>query len=307
MKPESIQPELSHSPRIYGKDQHAVVLVHYGPPETTQRCVRSLACQELFPHTVIVVDHGPQPDLQAALEGLHPDLTIIPAHHNPGFGAGCNRGAEWAFQGAAEGVWFLNNDAVLEGPLLEFFVSLASDHPEVAFWAHTQQDHDRRLGADQQPTWYQTTSASATTRVAPEGCRFIGPQESLSGASLFITRQQWEEIGPWPEDFFLYYEDAAWCHRAHTLGRPMAILERTILHDPGTTTGRRSPLTVFYGVRNRLRLHQDLHPTARYARAMMGLNLLQKRLFQGRWRLLKPTWDGIWAAVQNRHGRDPRY
>jgi hypothetical protein len=39
----------------------------------------------------------------------------------------------------------------------------------------------------------------------------------------------------------------------------------------------------------------------------MGLDLLQKRCFQGRWRLLKPTLDGIAAAALDHRGRDPRY
>jgi hypothetical protein len=39
----------------------------------------------------------------------------------------------------------------------------------------------------------------------------------------------------------------------------------------------------------------------------MGLDLLQKRLFQGKWHLLKPTLDGVIAAARSRRGRDPRY
>ena len=305
MNPVSTEPELSHSARALGKAQHAIVLVHYGPADATQRCLRSLHHWESFPHAVIVVDHGPGLDLGDALAGLHPNLIILPAHHNPGFGMGCNLGAEHAFQGGVEGVWFLNNDAIPERPLLGEFVSLSQRYPEVALWAHTQRDQGRSIGADRQPAWYETTRPCH--QEAPDGCRFISPRESLSGASLFITRKQWEEIGPWPEDFFLYYEDAAWCHRVHSQGRPMALLDQSIHHDRGTTTGQRSALTVFYGVRNRLRLHRDLHPSAWFVRLLMGLNLFQKRLFQGRWGLLTPTWAGIRAAARNQRGRDPRY
>ena len=64
---------------------------------------------------------------------------------------------------------------------------------------------------------------------------------------------------------------------------------------------------MFYGVRNRLLLHRDLHPGAGLARLGMALDLLQKRFFQGRWGLLLPTWRGLWAARANGRGRDPRY
>lgn len=299
-----IQPS-SHTSPIPGKATHAVVLVHYGEPEATRRCVLSLAQREPFSHEVIVVDHGPGEGLAEALEGTHPALTILRAHDNPGFGAGCNRGASDAFRRGAEGVWFLNNDAVIEGPRLQELVDLAGSHPDVAFWAHIQLDRGQVIGADQQPAWYVT--AVPEPPVAAPGCRYLSPRESLSGASLFMSRPQWELVGPWPEDYFLYYEDAAYCHRVHRLGRFLALLDRSILHDRGTTTGRRSPLTVFYGIRNRLLLHRDLHPEGHLARFWMSLDLLQKRFFQFRWGLLKPTWNGIWAAARSSRGRDPRY
>jgi len=300
-----MSPALSHIPQAPGASAPAVVLVHYGDPGTTRRCLESLALHETFPHQVIVVDHGPGEGLAAALVGAHPSLRILTHHENPGFGAGCNLGAMVAFQDGAEGVWFLNNDAVVEAPLLEELVELARHHPEVAFWAHTQIEAGHRIGADVQASWYALPQPPLPGPLA--GCRFLHSRESLSGASLFLARHQWERLGPWPEDFFLYYEDAAYCHRAHCLGLPLALLDRAIRHERGTTTGRRSPLTVFYGVRNRLFLHQQLHPEARLARFLMGLDGLQKRFFQGRWRLLKPTLDGWLAAAKGLRGRDPRY
>jgi GT2 family glycosyltransferase len=267
--------------------------------------LQALACHESFPHRAIVVDHGPGDGLTAALAGIHPNLLLAPSHENPGFGAGCNLGAEKAFAEGAEGVWFLNNDAVVESPMLEELFTLSRAHPEVAFWAHTQFEHGHHVGADRHPAWYEVSQPCLPS--PPEGCRYLTPRESLSGASLFVSRRQWERIGPWPSHFFLYYEDAAYCHRAHRMGLPLALLDRAVLHERGTTTGRRSPLTVFYGVRNQLLLHQELHPHRHAARLFMGLDLIQKRFFQLRWALLRPTLRGILAAAAGRHGRDPRY
>lgn len=300
-----MSPPSSHSSPGVGKGPHAVVLVHYGDPAATRRCVMALVEHEPHPHIVVLVDHGPGDGLVEALANLHPALTVLASHDNPGFGAGCNRGAAWAFDQGAEAIWFLNNDAVIKGPMLGELVDLATRYPMVALWAHTQRDHGRSIGADHHPAWY--ASILPAYPAPPAGCRFLGPRESLSGASLFVTREAWTALGPWPRDFFLYYEDAAWCHRAHRLGRPLALLERALDHDRGTTTGRRSPLTVFYGVRNRLLLHRDLHPGAGWVRLLIGADLLQKRIFQFRWGLLRPTWDGLWAAFRNHRGRDPRY
>ena len=65
----------------------AVILVHYGPPDLTLRCLASLASTEPEPHTVVVVDHGPGEGLAQALAGAHPALTILANPANPGFTA----------------------------------------------------------------------------------------------------------------------------------------------------------------------------------------------------------------------------
>jgi GT2 family glycosyltransferase len=298
------QPPFSHETRAASEGSYCVVLVHYGAPDATRRCLESLATRESAPHDVIVVDHGPGPGLREALEGVHPRCRILTDPANPGFGAGCNRGAREAFADGAEAVWFLNNDAILADPLLERLGAWARAFPGVALWGTQQAEGGRLLGTDHQPRWYAEGLAVAPLLALPEGCLQLSAAESLSGASLFVSRMGWERLGPWPEDFFLYFEDAAWCRRAHALGLPLVLVQLAVRHERGTTTGHRSPLTTFYGTRNALRLHREIHPEARWARVGMALHLLQKRFFQGRWGLLKPTWD----AVRTRgRGRDPRY
>ena len=41
----------------------AFVLVHFGPPDLTRRCLESFTALEPEPHRAIVVDHGPGPGL----------------------------------------------------------------------------------------------------------------------------------------------------------------------------------------------------------------------------------------------------
>ena len=283
----------------------AIVLVHYGGPDLTRRCLACLAAVETEPHQVVVVDHGPGPGLEAALAGAHPRCTVLANHANPGFGPGCSMGAAHAFAEGAEAVWFLNNDATLEGPTLGRLLALARAHPEVALWGTQQRDGARILGTDRQPPWF--AKGPAPRPALPPGCRQLDARETLSGASILVTRTQWERLGPWPADLFLYYEDAAWCLRAHLQGLPMALVELPVTHPRSSTIGRRSPLATFYGVRNQLRLHREIHPGAGAARFAMGLHLLQKRLFQGRWGLLVHTFRAILASARGQVGRDPRY
>jgi GT2 family glycosyltransferase len=285
----------------------AVVLVHFGDPEITSGCLRNLRDVESLPHRVVVVDHGPPPGLGGILEGLHPRLTVLTNLGNPGFGAGCNLGASRAFEEGAGGVWFLNNDARLESPMLAAFWEQSRRHPEVALWGTHQLENARRLGADQQPPWFAEGIEPAQVSDL-QGGRTLAADESLSGASLFVTRESWGRLGPWPEEQFLYYEDAAWCRRAHLAGLPLVLLDSAVIHTRGSTTGRRSRFTTFYGTRNRLMLLKDSRPKGRRGLLLWEATyLLQRRLFRGQWSLLGPTWNGFLAAWKGQSGRNPRY
>jgi GT2 family glycosyltransferase len=253
-----------------------------------------------------VVDHGPELGLAVALAGAHPHLTILTNHANAGFGAGCNRGAASALAEGASAVWFLNNDALLKGPVLGRLMELSQAHPSVALWATHQLNGDRREGTYVHQAWYRNGLALCDYP-SPAGCKVLGPAESLGGASLFITRENWARMGPWPERFFLYWEDVAWSRRAHELGLPLVLTDLEVLHLSSRTIGRRSHLQVFYNARNRLLLRHQIHPTARIARFFFGLYLVQKRIFQGRWDLLPPAWNGVVAGWRNQQGRDARY
>ncbi len=283
-----------------------VVLIHYGSPELTRRCLESLREIEAEPHAVVVVDHGPGPGLGRSLEGAHPHLTILEDFTNPGFGCGCNRGAEFAFAQGAPAVWFLNNDAVLEGPTLAPLLNLAKAHPEVGLWGTHQVNGRRRQGADRMDGWF-CRGLGSHRMALPPGCRQLEPRETLSGASMLVSREAWGRIGPWPRGYFLYWEDAAWCRRIHALGLPIVLADLQILHRSARTVGKRSPLQAFYSARNRLLLHRELHPRGSLERLCIALYVFQMRIFQGKPSLLRAAWHGVWAAHRGQNGRDPRY
>ena len=297
---------MSTEPEQVASARPAIILVHYGTPELTRRCLENLVAVETAPHRVVVVDHGPLPGLAEALEGAHPDFAVVTNHRNPGFGAGCNLGAHFAFAGGAAAAWFLNNDAILKGPTLGRLMELSAAHPEVGIWATHQLNGDRREGTYVHQGWYRR-GLKRCTYPAPPGCKVLDPSESLGGASMFITRQAWERVGPWPEQFFLYWEDVAWSRQAHALGLPLVLTDLEVIHLSSQTIGRRSHLQVFYNARNRLLLRHLFHPTQRLARCFFGLYLVQKRIFQGRWDLLPPAWHGVLAGWRNEQGRDARY
>jgi len=296
-----------------------VVLVNYGDKGLTSGGLESLAKVESCPHVAIVVDHGPDLAPVEYWEQFHPNVHSLQDASNPGFAAGCNRGAEYALAHGAGSLWFLNNDATLIEPTLGRLLKLTQDSPSVSLWGTYQQDGDRLIGCSTHKGWYARASKGAPhrwiscdsipTTEKTVGCYYecLEPNQSLSGASIFLLKDTWEKLGPWPEKYFLYWEDAAWCLQAHQYGMYMAMADLKIEHAGSATTVRRSPLSTFYGARNQLLLHTEAVPNDRFERLLLKCHMLQKCIFRGRWTLLAPTWRGIVAASKQKGGRDPRY
>ncbi|MDR2561067.1 MAG: glycosyltransferase family 2 protein [Holophagales bacterium] len=291
-----------------------VILVNYRDKGLTSRCLESLAKVESCPHAAIVVDHGPDLAPLEYWRQFHPNVHSLQDASNPGFASGCNRGAEYALAHGAGSLWFLNNDATLIEPTLARLLKLAQDYPLVSLWGTYQQDGDRLIGCSTHKGWFVRASRGRSRNIQAIEKMGVGGElellesnQSLSGASIFLSKDAWEKLGPWPEKYFLYWEDAAWCLRTHRLGMLMAMVNLRIVHAGSATTVRRSPLPTFYGARNQLLLHMEAMPDARFERLLLKCHMLQKCIFRGRWGLVAPTWRGIVAASRRQGGRDPRY
>jgi GT2 family glycosyltransferase len=263
---------------------------------------------------VVIVDHGPDFTPMDYWKQFHPNTISAQNYSNPGFAAGCNHGAKIALAKGGENLWFLNNDTTLDEPILGKLVELACSFPSVALWGTYQFDGKKKIGCGTQAKWFAKNSAKKTmtdfhidSSVAPVEIKLLNPRQNLCGMSIFLTSSAWEKIGPWPEKFFLYREDDAWCLKAHLLGLPIAIVDLTVSHVGCASTTMHSPLHTFYRVRNRLLLHSEVAPKAHMQRLFLKFYILQQFFFRMKFKCLKPTWDAIIAASKLEYGRDPRY
>lgn len=83
----------------------------------------------------------------------------------------------------------------------------------------------------------------------------------VSGTAMLIRREVFENIGPFAEDYFLYYEDVDFCQRARKAGWGVVVIpEAVITHIGSTTTGHGSPLMHYYLARNRLLFMEKFAP-----------------------------------------------
>ena len=110
------------------------IIVTWNQTELTMRCLDSLVAAGVAPETIWVVDNGSQPSAIPALGERFPAINLVRSERNLGFAGGCNLGAASAAQGAAaaEQLFFLNNDALVEPDTLERLLAALAADPGLA-------------------------------------------------------------------------------------------------------------------------------------------------------------------------------
>lgn len=231
-----------------------VVVVHFGDPAPTRRCLDSVfADPSPVGRRVVVVDNsGTFPATPGGVE------VVLRLPHNPGFGAGANAGAAALGESGCAALVVLNHDIeLLPGYLAAVSRELAE--PRVGAAAGPLY-----LGNAGGPLWYAgghvnfilgTVGQSHSRRLAQRP-REVG---FIPGAAMAVAPRAWREVGGFDPAFFLYNEDLDLCLRLRRRGYSLRFAPHAAaVHHVGAATGSRSrsPLYLEHLSRTRLRPFQ---------------------------------------------------
>jgi GT2 family glycosyltransferase len=256
-----------------------VITVSYRGAADTADCVRSLLASSV-PVEIVVVDTTPNdPDLPEMMLDFAPNVTLLRASGNVGFGRGNNLGIKWVLEHSiCEFIFLLNNDAVIYPESIARLEAEMSTNPEVGIMTPriAYMDAPEKLWYGGGEVDWKRASAftpgynqSADAKLAMTE-RDVG---FASGCALFFRAPILRQLGGFDPRFFMYEEDVEMCLRAAENGiRIRYIPQSLILHrcqgsDPGAAKGpqnlwsvknARLPFFTFHIFRNRL-LNVYLH------------------------------------------------
>jgi GT2 family glycosyltransferase len=237
----------------------SVIIVNYASWPLTVRCVESLYATDYGDFEVVVVDN----DRLKPPELLYP-VHLIRNEENLGFARACNQGIA---SSTGDLTILINPDAVVEESFFERVQEFFEDNPSVGIVGPRIVYSDGRL----QLTARRELSAvsgllgrtSLLTRLFPKSSlvksQFPAVTELarptavdwVAGACMVVRRQALEEIGPFDEQFFMYFEDADLCRRAREASWSVYYVpEVEVVHHAGASS------------RNRPRAIWDLHKSA---------------------------------------------
>jgi GT2 family glycosyltransferase len=210
--------------------------------------------------------------------GTHSDSVLRAVHVmrvqcNLGYAGAINRCIAWGGDALApDCYWLLNNDISLDPAALRHLVAGVRSSSDVGLCGSVlfEWDEPQRVqaigGVFHPLIAVGSHLKQLPATAAPDRNLFFGVDYPI-GASLLVTREFLQSVGPMDEGYFLYYEEVDWAVRGRSCGfRPAVALRSQIRHKEGASTGSRggvrnkSMLSEYYGVVNRLRFTGKFSP-----------------------------------------------
>ena len=238
-----------------GSRKISLITIDFNGLELTCALLDSLRRNVSTPLEVIVVDNASKVNEAEVIREKYPEVKAIRSEENLGFAGGNNLGARYA---TGEWLFFLNNDTeILEDNLDALLKAFEVDEnigivcPKIRFWAGS-----RKI---QFAGYTEMKGIALRNHMVGYGCEddgsFDSPGETFfaHGAAMMVSRKAWEDVGPMPECYFLYYEELDWALMFRRKGWKIYYEpSQTIFHKESATTGRQSPLRSYYMTRSRL-------------------------------------------------------
>lgn len=208
----------------------SIIIVNYRAWQYIQKALESL--KHNFPQDweIIIVDNESDETELGKYQSRYPWVTMIANPRNSGFGFGCTLGVEKAI---GEQLLFMNPDVVATQAEIRALISEKAAHPDVGLISPKQVGTDGRpqkVFDDFPRVLNQSKTLRFLTRALLPG-RKPDPRgeytelvycDWVTGSFLLIDRADYDRIGGWSSDYWMYVEDADLCKRAQDAGLKVA-------------------------------------------------------------------------------------
>jgi GT2 family glycosyltransferase len=222
----------------------SIIIVNYRGWKALEECLESInvIISRTFSFEVIIVDNFSNDGQFPVFKQKYSKFIFIENSGNNGFSNGCNFGA-----GIAKGnhFLFLNPDTKLTLEALEILLQTAVSHPEIGILSCLQINENNvfykqnnlfpalgRFFGISRSLFRKLNKAKLEKRFNNNNDLFY--PDWVTGAVIFISRDWFNKIKGWNEDYWLYFEDVDLCKKISDNGGKVAVTRKaTIFHQHG--------------------------------------------------------------------------
>jgi GT2 family glycosyltransferase len=272
------------------------ITVNYRTPELVARLLDSLKhTPPTASYEIIVIDNASNDGIEKLIEVKYPDVKFLGLPKNIGFGAGNNRGAKIAH---GRILALINSDCEVTEESFDKPSEYLKQHPEIGILGlkvytpeGTIEQSARGFPNPSTGIFGRSTAlgklaqrgklgkldvAKRNLQVDPDATEPY-PVDWVAGTMMLISRECWDKIGGFDEDYFMYWEDADICQRALQAGfKTVYYPAANVIHRPGSSTsGDPVPSIKWFHQSAYLYVRKNISPGWSFVRmfAWLALNL----------------------------------
>ncbi|MCM5527276.1 glycosyltransferase family 2 protein [Parasegetibacter sp. NRK P23] len=241
---------------LKGNPLISVVALNWNTPDITCDFLRSVQQHSQGVQVeMILVDNASAVDATLRFQEVYPGINVIRNKENLGFAGGNNVGIR-----AAKGdyIFIVNNDTEFTPGLLKTLLEpFSSDHsvgvvcPKIRFF--DRPDTIQYAGFHPINTFTGRTEAVGNRQVDDGQFDRPGYTHGAHGCAMMVKKEVIEQVGAFPESFFLYYEEWDWSARILRAGYKIYFQPKALIfHKESMSVGKQNPMKVYYQTRNRI-------------------------------------------------------
>ncbi len=231
----------------------SIVVANYEGESCLPECLNSLAEQSYRNVEIIVVDNASRDGSRKLVEQSYPRIQLECLDCNRGFAAAVNAGIEVS---RGEFIVILNNDTRAEPDFVKELYSALSEEshaamatPKMLFARGPEIINSMGLGYSITGTNHDIGFGLKDGPQFNERKWVFGP---CGGAGMY-RRSMFDDVGPFDEDFFMYYEDVDFSFRAQLAGyKCIFVPTARIYHTEGASSASLPKARDYYFARNSL-------------------------------------------------------
>ncbi|MBY0551919.1 MAG: glycosyltransferase family 2 protein [Candidatus Obscuribacterales bacterium] len=231
-----------------------IVVLHYGGPEYTRRCLDSLRKLTFRPAGIVLTDNCSPDSSGEAIANDFPEVEFQALPENLGFAGGSNAGIRFCIDRGAQWVWLLNNDTEPDTDSLAKLMQVAAARPQAGALGAVVYSPNKEGFSQSGSGTIDFVRAKTFEKGSVDQTAAFQSCQWLSGCNLLLRREAFSQANGFDEKFFLYFEDADLCHRL-ILNRWECLLVPSahLKHIGCVSTGENLAVwRAYYHTRNRL-------------------------------------------------------
>ena len=291
----------------------SIIIVNWNSKDYLRKCLETLDADE-FPmsHEIVVIDSASFDGCGEMLAAEFPGVRFIQSDDNLGFAKSNNRAFEAS---VGRHILFLNPDTEVGRGAIAALYAQATKSSDVGVVGARLLNSDGSIQVSSTQAFpnliNQALDADALRRLLPESDLWgtaalmrdtdeVAEVEVISGACLMISRELFEAIGGFSEDYFMYSEDVELSFRAFEKGRRNLLVPAAVVVHHGGGSSDQKEVSTFSSVmllESRWKYFRKIEG-AGYAFAFRAVTFLAALL----------RLSGLWAVrllpLPGRMGRD---